>query len=455
MEKIQKILPNPFILLMLIFSFIILYGNGAGILQDPDMGWHIAAGDLIRSLGHIPMQDSWSFLSSEQVWYNLSWLWDIVLSVVHEKTGLEGFFVFANFLPALLVALLLLSISSRGEIGINALIFTGLITTYCLLEFATGRPQVIAMMLALAFHHILHHSRSNPETKQLYLLPVLMALWANIHGSFIAGFIVLGAYGLEAIYHIIKLRSSGAQPAALNEPSRFAPTINIGIDQKKWLQRMAIVGVACIFALLANPYGVNVVDGVLRTLDSVITAYIFEWQPFVFGSFMGTSLWLLVFVLFANFRNDNIPLADKILAILWFVAMLFSARNIGFLAVLAAPFLAFNFPADNIKDSNTRKISTWINNKKYSPALVFLILVILFGSYKLLPVLGADHYIEDTAQSPLPAMNYVMKHYAGKRMLNDWNYGGRMIYESKGKFPVMLDGRSGSAYSEKQLSDYL
>jgi hypothetical protein len=77
------------------------------------------------------------------------------------------------------------------------------------------------------------------------------------------------------------------------------------------------------------------------------------------------------------------------------------------------------------------------------------------GSYKLLPVLGADHYIENTEQSPLPAMNFVMKNYAGKNVLNDWNFGGRMIYESKGTFPVMLDGRAGTAYTEDQLSDYL
>jgi hypothetical protein len=29
------------------------------------------------------------------------------------------------------------------------------------------------------------------------------------------------------------------------------------------------------------------------------------------------------------------------------------------------------------------------------------------------------------------------------------------VYESKGKFPVMLDGRAGTAFTEKQLSDYL
>lgn len=391
------------------------------------MGWHLAAGDLIRANGAVPMHDTWSLFGSEQVWYNMSWLWDMIISFVHQHAGLEGLFVFTVALPSLLVALLLAILRSRGDIGVNALIFMGMITTYCMLEFATGRPQVAGIFFALAFHHILHKSRQNPAGKALFLLPLITILWVNMHGSFFAGWIVIGAYGLEAIYS----------------------------KNKSWFLKLFLVGILCVLATLINPYGIHIIDAVLRTLDSVVTKYLREWQPFVFGSIMGPSIWLVVFIIFGDIRCKKLPIADKILALAWLIIMLFSIRNVGLLTIFGAPYIAFNLPPDNLKEANTRKLLAWINNQKIAPAIASLIPLALIAGYAALPLLGAVHYVEKPEKSPMPAINYVMQHYEGKRVLNDYDYGGRIIYEAKGKFPIFMDGRSGTVYNEKILTDYL
>ncbi|MEQ1789173.1 MAG: hypothetical protein ABL857_01885 [Rickettsiales bacterium] len=427
MEKIQKYLPTPLILLTFLVSFIAIYATGSPILQDNDMGWHIMAGDLIRNTGEIPLHDSWSFSGSEQIWYNISWLWDIILSFVHEKVGVQGLFIFTVACPALLVALLLASIQKRVELGINALIFIGMISTYCMLEFATGRPQIIGMFFALFFHHILHSSRKNINDWMLFLLPLIMILWVNIHGSFFAGFIIIGAYGLEAIYS----------------------------KNRAWVLKLLLIGVLCIVAALVNPYGIHIITAVTRTLNTVVAKYVVEWQPFVFGKVMGASLWLLVFIGFSDLRAKNIPIADKILAVIWVIAVLSSVRNIAMLVVLGAPYIAANLPPDDEKDSNTRKLSVWINDLRFSPIIMAAIPLTMIVSYFLLPVLGAEHYLEKADKSPMPAINYVMQNYAGKRVLNDYDYGGRIIYETKGELPIFTDGRAGTVYSEKILTDFL
>lgn len=427
MEKIQKYLPTPLVLLAFLLSFITIYGTGSPIFNDADIGWHIAAGDLIRESGTLPLHDTWSFSSDGQIWYNMSWLWDIVLSFVHEKFGVEGLFIFAVFCSALLVAMLLASLRKNADIGINATIFMGMITTYCMLEFANARPQIVGMFFALFFYNILYASRNNPKIWKLFLLPLIMVLWVNIHGSFFVGFIVIGAYGLEAIYS----------------------------KNKVWFWRLFLIGALCVLALLINPYGINIVTAVMRTLNTVIAKYVVEWRPFVFGNSMGVSLWLLVFVLFSNLRGSNTLIADKILAIAWLVAMLFSVRNIGMLAILGAPYLAANLPADNQKDSNTRKLSVWINDLRFSPAVIALALSVVVSSYFLLPVLGTEHYLEKKKNSPLNAIDYITQNYAGKRVLNDYDFGGIIIYKTKGKLPVFIDGRAGTAYSEKILTDFI
>ena len=195
--------------------------------------------------------------------------------------------------------------------------------------------------------------------------------------------------------------------------------------------------------------------GVWRTLHSVITKYITEWQPFVFGGVMGASMWVLVFIYASNLRTSNAPLADKILALICLFAMFFSVRNIGLLAVLGAPYLTANMPQDDPNDKHTKKLAAWAENKRLSPIFAVFIPLILLAGYFLLPILGKDFYMEDPKKSPFPAIKYVQEHYAGKNMLNDYNLGGRIIYETNGKFPIFIDGRAGSAYSEKILADYL
>ena len=422
----QKILPIPLVLLAFCLSFIAIYGVQIPLFQDFDIGWHIVAGDFIRANGAIPMHDPWSFteklqVGGGQVWYNLSWLWDICLSIIHQKTGIEGLYIFAKLCPAILVGLQVYYLKKRGNIGNNAIIFTAMITTFCMMEFAYGRPQILGLIFLLIFQHLLH------KRKSLYILPVLMVIWANVHGSFFTAFVPLGAYGLEAIY----------------------------TRNWKWLKTLLFISFLCLLAVIINPYGIYIFMGVWRTLHSVITKYITEWQPFVFGGVMGASMWVLVFIYASNLRTSSAPLADKILALLCLFAMFFSVRNIGLLAVLGAPYLAANMPPDDANDKHTKKLTMWAENKRFSPIFAAFIPLILIAGYFLLPILSKDFYMEDPKKSPKPAIDYVTSHYAGKNMLNDYNLGGRIIYETNGKFPLFIDGRAGSAYSEKVLTDYL
>jgi hypothetical protein len=67
-----------------IYVFVIAFAcvyyliNAPLLLSHWDLGWHLAAGDLIRDQGHIPVQDPWSFTSGGRQLFNLSWLWDFV-----------------------------------------------------------------------------------------------------------------------------------------------------------------------------------------------------------------------------------------------------------------------------------------------------------------------------------------------------------------------------------------
>src|SRR5581483_8031080 len=76
------------------------------MLDHYDLGWHLAAGDLIRSQGSIPVQDPWSFTHGDKQWFNLSWLWDVIASVVLQYTGFGGLVLFSIACGAIIVGYL-------------------------------------------------------------------------------------------------------------------------------------------------------------------------------------------------------------------------------------------------------------------------------------------------------------------------------------------------------------
>src|ERR1700730_19111864 len=87
-----------------LISFACVYYllNASLLLGHYDLGWHLAAGDLIRDRGHIPFQDPWSFTLADKQWYNLSWLWDVIASVLFQYTGFSGLVLFLGAVGSLI-----------------------------------------------------------------------------------------------------------------------------------------------------------------------------------------------------------------------------------------------------------------------------------------------------------------------------------------------------------------
>ena len=88
------------------FACVYYLSNAPLMLGHYDLGWHLAAGDLIRDQGNIPFRDPWSFTSADRQWFNLSWLWDVLASVLFEYTKFSGLILFVVACGAVIVGYL-------------------------------------------------------------------------------------------------------------------------------------------------------------------------------------------------------------------------------------------------------------------------------------------------------------------------------------------------------------
>jgi len=93
-----------------------------------------------------------------------------------------------------------------------------------------------------------------------------------------------------------------------------------------------------------------------------------------------------------------------------------------------------------------------LNNSKVQRSLlaagIVAACVVPLTYLRLDPALGLPQMLSE------PDVLYLQTHLAQARLLNHWNYGGILIFRTRGAIPVFVDGRAATAYPDSLLRDY-
>src|SRR5205807_10126643 len=82
-----------------------------------------------------------------------------------------------------------------------------------------------------------------PKARLLWLLPLMMPVWVNVHGGFLIGFVLLGIYAVEAGWQWFAIRDDKLQDFLLK------------LRGGKRAQSLGVVGMVAGLITLVNPYG--------------------------------------------------------------------------------------------------------------------------------------------------------------------------------------------------------
>lgn len=419
----RKIFAYPPYLVSIVFiwAFIFFLLNNATVFSDFDTPWHLFAGKEILFQRALILPNSWSFTAPDHFWWNISWLWDVVIySIMHFLTA-NALYYFTAFFYALIIASLAYYLLLYKKLQVFEILFTVFFATLIMWDNATARPYAVTFLFVVWYLIIIKLYALNKNSGYLKYLPVMMIVWVNTHGGFIAGYMILLAALLEMFQ----------QPV------------------KKWDRKFFAYSVLTGICSLINPYEYGILTAVISTTHSKFTEAIDEWLPLAFGkgNFI-FSIYLILFIISFNIRDKTVGFFEKFNSILWLVFALLHVRNIPLFMILSSAFFTSNI--QNL--SLLRKVDL---NLKFDNKLAFglclssiciVTLFFIFTPWK-------DNSPASAVQKPV--VEFMMNKYPKLNFLNKYSLGGAIIYFSDGKQKVFVDGRAGTAYSDKVLLQYL
>ena len=230
--------------------FVIGYAFLAGFrtLTEYDLGWLLASGRWIAQHHQIPSTEVFSYTAQGR-----PWIYPVGSSLVLYGTYVVGGDALISWFGAAASAVTTALLLRRRSIN-SALLA---VLAVPLIAIRTRpRADMFTVVLFAAFLTLLwrHHQTGRGR---LWLLPILMIAWVNLHLEFVAGLFLVAGYVLVEALEMLR---PGHRRAAVQRLRAAGP----------WL-------VAAYGATLVNPWGWDIYRALLRQ-ESAMAAQL-QWIP--------------------------------------------------------------------------------------------------------------------------------------------------------------------------------
>lgn len=280
-------------------------------LSSVDLAFHLRAGDEILSTRSIPAVDTWTFTAIGLQWFDQQWLSEVVLTAAYRLGGWTGLVLLRAALVGVVFASVLLIGLRQGLSPRNAALLT-------LVAFAVAAPalalraQLFGMGLFAITLLLVAERRRWPAS--LWVIPLLVVPWANLHGSFFLAPLVLGLAWLEDL-----------------------------ADRSVLRHRAILVGGGSALAACITPFGPAVWGyAVGLSTNPEVARRITEWQPTTIRDATGVLFFVSVAVVAMLVARHGRPIPWPTLA--WFgvfVAIgLYAQRGLAWWPLAAAAAVA-------------------------------------------------------------------------------------------------------------------
>lgn len=245
-----------------------------------DFWHHLARGREIVRHAALVDADPFTFTLAGRALRDNNWLTQVIYYRLYHWGGLN-LVQLANALALASTIALVERLCRRASGAPKAAAVVAVLSFLGLWQLFLIRPQTLSFSLFVLMYFVL--SASEKRGHLLLIAPVLMALWANLHGGFPIGLVLVAAFAGAAFLE--------------NWIGRNAPGSNSSQSSRSHVQPMAFCLAACIAATCLNPYSWRVYQYVGSVTTIASGRHIQEWLPPGFDSWVGGFFWASVIAL--------------------------------------------------------------------------------------------------------------------------------------------------------------
>ena len=424
-SKIFWFLPSIAEVIFIVILAIILSGKG-NLLGDADTGYHIRAGEYMIDNLKVPSHDLFSHITPPLEWTAHEWLSEVILALIHRSAGLTGVVVAMAILIAFVHVILMRFLRSSG---------ISIIVAACIVALSAGasiihwlaRPHIFSLLLILIWYFILD-TYQYKKKNYLYLLLPLMLLWVNLHGGFIAGFMLLAVYITGNVLMAIFQREERQ-------------------DKIGKIKTLVIYSMLCLLTTLLNPKGYEILLFPFNLISNTfIMDHVSEFLSPNFHTDLRFKYMLLLMILVFGISVLRLNAIEIILVLVFTHMSLYSARYIPLYAIILSPILGRQI--DNLLhefrerrlikrilaiSERTARTDSMAKFNLWAIMTVVVLAVMVFT--------GQLSYEFDRKKLPVDAVQFMQQEKITGNMFNNDEFGDYIIYASWPEYRVFVDGR--------------
>ncbi len=317
----------------LFFSAYVLSVAIVPIRSDNDCWWHVKTGQYIHEHG-IPKNDVFAYTAADHVWNNHEWLSQLGFYHVWqlgEDAGFGGWRAVIIMIAVLLWATYSIAFFLAAKLSRSFWIAL----LIAVMGVAIGRrmfyprPPVVSNLIMMGEIALLVaiNQRWIRRAWVFALIPVI-ALWTNLHGGWMAGGMILGAWMLG---EVVKRVWAGLWK---REDS------SAGADDCFPVAWLIVLGIGCLAATFANPFGIELYKLPARVMnDRMLVSMIGELaKPNYFFVIDFLIFYVAIFLMgLATLRRLRPPLWEVLIWLFFLSQAMLHVRHLFLFSVAMVP----------------------------------------------------------------------------------------------------------------------
>jgi hypothetical protein len=373
--------------------------------QDPDFWWHIRIGRWMVDNGRLPSTDIFTFTVPTHAWTDHEYLTEILMWLAYNAAGVAALAFAFGLLTWAGFWLMYRQVRRQPWVIIGIGLAVGAIAGS---PIWGPRAQMITFFLSCLELYWLQGYLSG-RSRALQLFPLVMVLWANLHGGWVIGFVWLG---VALVAELIGWAWNRENPA-----------------HRAHVRFLAIITAFSVVAVAATPHGFSLYPYPFQTEGSVAQQrLIVEWFSPDFHEVYLRPFEAMVFLVIIGFALKRPALHEFLLTLVALGLALQSVRNVVLFVALATPVMINTYSAYWKELSAARGWKLELPPRRIfavTTAVVLAIITIATAARIADSISAARQHSLDASSYPIGAADWLAAHPdVGTRMYNQYGWGG-------------------------------